>query len=321
MTSPAPGTSDLPPGTEPVLLMGPTAAGKSAVALALARRFPVEIISVDSAQVYRGLDVGTAKPTPGERAEVPHHLIDIVDPSAAYSAARFAADAGALVRAIRRRGRLPLLVGGTMLYFRALRDGLTGLPEADAGVRAAIEAEAALRGWPALHAELADVDPETALRLDRNDAQRIQRALEIHRLSGVALSTLLRNAPRSPGLGAHRAIALFPEDRQDLHRRIARRFDAMLDGGLVAEVAELRRRYRLGPEMPSMRSVGYRQAWEHLDGLYDVQGLRERGIAATRQLAKRQITWLRQTEARRFDPGQPEVADEIGAWLEAATKG
>jgi tRNA dimethylallyltransferase len=278
-------------------LAGPTASGKTAAALAIAQVLPVEIISVDSALVYRGMDIGTAKPTPEERARVPHHLIDILDPRDAYSAAQFASDARALIADIRARGRLPLLVGGTMLYFKALIDGLDTMPAADAAVRAALDAEAAERGWPALHAQLAQVDPGTAARLAPNDAQRIQRALEVWRSSGRPLSSFHRDtrtaAPANP------LIALEPADRAWLHARIAERFDAMLAAGLVDEVRRLRARGDLHPGLPSMRCVGYRQAWEALDEGAPTEQLRERGIAATRQLAKRQLTWLRAMPWRR----------------------
>ena len=274
--------------------MGPTASGKSALAAALARCFPVEIVSVDSAQVYRGLDIGTAKPTAAERAAIPHHLIDLLEPTEAYSAARFRADALAAVREIAARGSVPLLVGGTMLYFKALREGLSDLPAADPRLRAAIEAEARERGWPALHAELARVDPETAARLQPADAQRIQRALEICRATGGPMSRLLGGRDGAPPLRLV-PIALAPADRAALHRRIEARFEKMLADGLVEELAALRRRYALHAGLPSMRCVGYRQAWAHLEGEYDRATLRDRGIFATRQLAKRQLTWLRST--------------------------
>ena len=276
-----------------ILLMGPTASGKSALAMAIAARLPVEIVSVDSAQVYRGMDVGTAKPSAADRAAVPHHLIDIIVPTEAYSAARFRTDVLALHEAIVRRGRIPLLVGGTMLYFRALTQGLSDLPPADATVRAAIDADATRSGWPALHAALACVDPDTAARLEPTDAQRIQRALEVHRLTEKPMSRLVASG-REAGLPfAPIQIALVPGDRAALHRRIAARFEAMLAGGLVEELVALRARYRLDAGMPSMRCVGYRQAWEHLEGAYDRATLRDRGVFATRQLAKRQLTWLR----------------------------
>jgi tRNA dimethylallyltransferase len=281
--------------------MGPTASGKSALAQQLAERFPVEIVSVDSAQVYRGMDIGTAKPSAAERRAVPHHLIDILDPTGSYSAAQFRADATRLIREISARGRTPLLVGGTMLYFKALREGLSELPESDATVRAQIDSEAAERGWPALHAELAKLDPETAARLKPTDAQRIQRALEVYRLSGVPMSRLLGSKKSAPPFRLIQ-LALVPSDRGELHRRIEARFDAMLKSGLVEELRSLRRRYELRPTLPSMRCVGYRQAWQHLEGEFGIEELRDRGIYATRQLAKRQLTWLRgMKRARTFD--------------------
>jgi tRNA dimethylallyltransferase len=292
------------PGAPPVvLLMGPTAAGKSALAMALAERIGGEIISVDSAQIYRGMDIGTAKPAAGARARVAHHLIDIVDPDTRYSAARFVEDADVAIETVRARGNTPILAGGTMLYFKALRDGLSSLPHADAGVRADIDASAAARGWPALHADLARVDPAGAARLDPNDSQRVQRALEVWTLTRIPLSQLQgRREMRPRSLGRVAAIALVPSDRARLHRAIAERFDAMLDAGLLDELAALRRRYTLTPELPSMRCVGYRQAWEHQDGRIDAREMRLRALAATRQLAKRQFTWLRATEAVTIDP-------------------
>jgi tRNA dimethylallyltransferase len=279
-----------------ICLAGPTASGKSVLALQLAEALhgEVEFISVDSAQVYRGMDIGTAKPDAAERARVPHHLIDILDPEQAYSAARFVHDAEAAAAAIRARGRLPLLVGGTMLYFKALRDGLDAMPAADAALRAQIDARALAEGWPALHAELHRVDAATAARLAPNDAQRIQRALEVFALSGRPLSSFhaRRDAPVAGATQRWPLIALEPSSRAWLHGRIAMRFDAMLAAGFVDEVRRLRLRPALRPDMPSLRCVGYRQAWAALDaGRLD--GLREAGIAATRQLAKRQITWLR----------------------------
>jgi tRNA dimethylallyltransferase len=275
-------------------LAGPTASGKSAIALALAERVPLEIVSVDSALVYRGMDIGTAKPSAAERAAVPHHLIDLLDPREAYSAAQFAADATRLIDEIRGRGRLPLLVGGTMLYFKILSDGLDALPAAEPAVRAALEAEAFARGWPALHAELARVDPASAARLPPTDAQRIGRALEVFRISGRTLSSF-HSAPRATQPPA--LIALEPVSRPWLHQRIEARFDAMLAQGLLDEVRALRARGDLHAGLPSMRCVGYRQAWaafdEGLAGDALHATVRERGIAATRQLAKRQLTWLR----------------------------
>ena len=280
-----------------VCLAGPTASGKSAAAMALAAEWPLEIISVDSAQVYRGMDIGTAKPSAAERARVPHHLIDILEPTQAYSAARFVTDANRLIGEIRGRDRLPLLVGGTMLYFKALADGLSNMPAADAAVRAQLDAEAALRGWPALHAELALVDPKTAARLAPADAQRIQRALEVWRVSGRTMSDWhAQPAPADPA-AALPLVSLEPTDRGWLHARIAERFDAMLACGLVAETMSLRARGDLSAALPAMRCVGYRQAWAALESGSE-QDLRDSGIAATRQLAKRQLTWLRSMPGR-----------------------
>ncbi|RQS67953.1 tRNA (adenosine(37)-N6)-dimethylallyltransferase MiaA [Burkholderia sp. Bp8963] len=277
-------------------LLGPTASGKTAAALALAERRPIEIVSVDSALVYRDMDIGTAKPTRDERARVPHHLIDLIDPADAYSAAEFRADALRLIGEIAARGRTPLLAGGTMLYYKALTQGLNDLPSADPAVRAELDAQAARDGWPALHARLAQVDQETAARLAPNDSQRIQRALEVFLLSGRPMSALLA-APRRADDEAARyrfvPVALEPSDRAVLHARIAQRFDAMLDAGFIDEVERLRRRDDLHLGLPSMRCVGYRQAWEFLDGVTDYPTMRDKGIFATRQLCKRQITWLR----------------------------
>jgi tRNA dimethylallyltransferase len=281
-------------------LLGPTASGKTAAALAFAARHPqpVEIVSVDSALVYREMDIGTAKPTAAERALAPHHLIDILDPAASYSAAQFRTDALRLVDEIEARGHVPLLVGGTMLYYMALKQGLNDLPEADAQIRAALDADAARDGWPALHRRLAQVDPQTAARLPPNDAQRIQRALEVFMLTGQALSALL-TAPRDePSRHTFVPIALEPSDRAVLHARIEARFDAMLKAGFIDEVERLRARGDLNPAMPSMRCVGYRQAWEYLDGATDYATMRDKGIFATRQLCKRQLTWLRKMEER-----------------------
>jgi len=299
--------------TPAVLLMGPTASGKSAVALELAAKLPVEIVSVDSAQVYRGMDIGTAKPDDETRARVRHHLLDLIDPDSAYSAARFRTDALAAIADIRARGRIPLLVGGTMLYFKALREGLSDLPPADVAVRARLDARAADEGWPALYAELARVDPATAARLDPTDSQRIQRALEVYELSGRPISAL-QNARRPAETGLL-SLALVPHDRAELHRRIAVRFDAMLAAGLVDELSALRQRFRLDASMPSMRCVGYRQAWQFIDGEGGRDELRARGAAATRQLARRQLTWLRSLEEQTFDAYAPQVAAKIAAWL------
>ncbi|MBB2915914.1 tRNA (adenosine(37)-N6)-dimethylallyltransferase MiaA [Cupriavidus alkaliphilus] len=286
-----------------VCLLGPTASGKTAAALALAADAPVEIISLDSALVYREMDIGTAKPTRDELAVAPHHLIDIIDPAESYSAAQFVGDAERLIAQIRSRGHVPLIVGGTMLYYKALTQGLNDLPQADAALRGELDQLAAERGWPALHAMLAEVDPVTAARLAPNDAQRIQRALEIHRLSGQPMSALLaRQAEGRTFAGVadqrYRVIALEPSDRLALHARIASRYDAMLAHGFIEEVERLRARGDLHPGLPSIRCVGYRQVWEYLDGEADFATMRERGIAATRQLCKRQLTWLRSTPER-----------------------
>lgn len=272
--------------------MGPTASGKTALAVGLVERFPLEIISVDSALVYREMDIGTAKPDAATLARAPHHLLDLRDPTETYSAAAFCDDARRLMADIAARGRVPLLVGGTMLYFRALLQGLDDLPRADAALRKELEAEAAARGWPALHADLDAVDPATAARLAPNDSQRIGRALEIFRLTGTPMSALLERVQSELPYRVLQ-LALIPSDRAVLHQRIAARFDAMLAEGLIDEVETLRRRYALNADLPSMRAVGYRQAWAYLDGEIDQKGLREQGIAATRQLAKRQLTWLR----------------------------
>jgi len=285
-----------------VAIMGPTASGKTAAALAIARERPVEIISVDSALVYRDMDIGTAKPSAEELASVPHHLIDIIDPLDAYSVMQFRDDTIRLVADIAARGKLPLLVGGTMMYFKGLVDGLDDLPTADAAVRARIDEEAARIGWPGMHAKLQALDPLTAARLAPNDAQRINRALEIIELSGKPMSALLAKREQTVLPFDLVSFALEPSDRAVLHGRIAQRFDQMLgrsdDSGIVAEVARLRARGDLHPNLPSMRCVGYRQSWEYLDGRIDRAALRETGIIATRQLAKRQLTWLRSMPAR-----------------------
>ncbi|SDC12742.1 tRNA dimethylallyltransferase [Variovorax sp. CF079] len=314
VSAPFGGNEDTPVpsvGASYVALAGPTASGKTAAALAIARVRPVEIVSVDSALVYRGMDIGTAKPTPAERAEAPHHLIDIRDPREPYSAAAFVADATRLIAEIRARGRLPLLVGGTMLYFKALADGIDAMPAADPAVRRQLESEATALGWPAMHARLAEVDAVTAARLAPNDSQRIQRALEVWLTSGRTMASF----HAEQGAGGMPPIALFslePTERAWLHHRIAERFDAMLAGGFLDEVRALRARGDLAPELPSMRSVGYRQAWEALDGLFPMAELRERGIAATRQLAKRQITWLRSMPERRVIAAEaPDAIERI----------
>jgi tRNA dimethylallyltransferase len=304
-------------------LVGPTASGKTALALEIARHWPVEIISVDSALVYRGMDIGTAKPTAAEQAEVAHHLIDIRDPLEAYSAAEFARDAQQLILDIRARGRHPLLVGGTMLYLKALMDGLDDLPKADAALRADIEARAHAQGWPALHAELARVDPVSAARLASRDSQRIGRALEVWHLTGQPLSSLwgqARAAHDSP-LGSAQLISLEPDDRAWLHARIERRFELMLAQGFLDEMQRLRVRGDLRPDLPSMRCVGYRQAWAWLDRLQaqgqsvadaDPGEMIRQGQAATRQLAKRQLTWLRSLpERQRVACDGPDVQRQV----------
>ncbi|WP_310447517.1 tRNA (adenosine(37)-N6)-dimethylallyltransferase MiaA [Thiobacillus sp.] len=275
-----------------IFLMGPTASGKTALAVSLVERFPLEIISVDSALVYRGMDIGTAKPDAATLARAPHHLLDIRDPTEAYSAAAFCDDALRLMRDIVARGKVPLLVGGTMLYFRALLSGLDDLPRADAQLRQQLEAEAARRGWPALHADLARFDPPTAARLAPNDAQRVGRALEIIQLTGQPMSALLDRVQTALPYRVLQ-LALIPSDRAVLHQRIAARFDAMLGEGLIEEVKVLRQLPGLTADLPAMRAVGYRQAWAYLNGEIDLNTMREQGLAATRQLAKRQLTWLR----------------------------
>ncbi|HZV54482.1 MAG TPA: tRNA (adenosine(37)-N6)-dimethylallyltransferase MiaA [Rhodocyclaceae bacterium] len=308
----------LPPA---ILLMGPTASGKTALAMAIADRFPVDIVSVDSAQVFRDMDIGTAKPDAATLTRYPHRLIDLITPEESYSAARFRADALREMAAITAAGRVPLLVGGTMLYFKALREGLADLPEADPVLRAAIDAEAATRGWPALHAELAQLDPATAARLAPADAQRIQRALEIVRMTGKPMNEHFNTQrSESPPYGML-SIALVPSDRAVLHERIARRFDDMLEQGLVAEVEMLRAKYKLHAGLPSMRSVGYRQVWAMLEGEMPKSELRDRGIYATRQFAKRQITWLRATpDLETLDALDPTATDQvltrIARWLD-----
>ena len=293
--------SALPPA---IFLMGPTASGKTQVAVELAQRLPLELISVDSAVVYRDMNIGTAKPDAATLARAPHHLINILAPTEAYSAAAFRHDALRLMHDITQRGRIPLLVGGTLLYFRALRQGLNELPQADVGVRRELDQRAAQLGWPALHAELALLDPATAARLKPNDSQRIQRALEIHRLTGQTMSSLIQNSIPLPlgerGGGEGQVlpyriipIALIPSDRAQLHARIATRFAAMLELGLVDELRTLKKKYLLHPDLPAMRCVGYRQAWQFLAGEINEAELLDKGIAATRQLAKRQLTWLR----------------------------
>ncbi|MBK6741790.1 MAG: tRNA (adenosine(37)-N6)-dimethylallyltransferase MiaA [Hydrogenophilales bacterium] len=301
-----------------VSLMGPTASGKTDLAVWLCQRFPLEIVSVDSALVYRDMNIGTAKPDAATLARAPHHLINVVDPTESYSAGRFRADALALMADIGARGRVPLLVGGTMLYFKALKGGLDELPAANPVLRADLDARAARDGWPALHRQLAELDPKTAARLQPNDAQRIQRALEVCLLSGQPMSALHRG-----GAGALPwrmiEIALVPGERGWLHERINQRFRMMLDAGLVDEVRRLRAKYPLTPDMASMRCVGYRQTWQYLDGAITLKQLYDTGAAATRQLAKRQMTWLRGwPDARQFDCMAPDLIGRIGGFVEAA---
>lgn len=282
-----------------ILLAGPTAVGKSAVALRLCEGLGgrAEIVSVDSVQIYRGMDIGSAKPDKATQARVPHHLLDLLDPSQSYSAARFAADAQTAVAAIRTRGHVPVLVGGTMLYFRALLHGLSPLPAADATVRARLEAQSRQFGWPALHKRLTQEDPTTAARLHPNDAQRIQRALEILELTGKAPSQLQEQARSIADIGPWRGYALLPPDRSALHARIEVRFRRMMQAGFLQEVSRLHDKNGLHAELPAMRAVGYRQLWAYLEGDYGVDEAVQRGIAATRQYAKRQLTWLRRDSA------------------------
>ena len=295
-----------------ILLMGPTASGKTAIAMALAQHFPVELISVDSAQVFRDMNIGTAKPDAATLREFPHHLIDLISPEEAYSAARFRHDALEAMADITARGKIPLLVGGTMLYFKALLEGLAELPKACPETRADIDAQANSLGWPAVHAELAKVDPVTAARLHPTDAQRVQRALEIYRLSGRPMSALLDEGQKQAPAYDYLSLGLLPSDRSVLHARIAERFDAMLAAGLENEVSALRQNYQLTPDLPSMRCVGYRQVWEAQDGTSPRSEMRDRGIYATRQLAKRQITWIGNTlKPEIFDCLSPGLLQQI----------
>lgn len=295
----------------PILIMGPTASGKTGLSLALAERFPCEIISVDSAQVYRRMDIGTAKPDAATLARVPHHLVDILDPLEAYSAARFARDALRLIDEIRGRGCVPLLVGGTMLYFRALTRGLSDLPSADPQLRQTLEADAGRIGWPAMHARLAQMDPQTAARLHPNDQQRIQRALEVVMLSGMPMAEhfATRSAVLVP---PYLSLLMQLPSRAELHQRIEQRFQQMMEAGFLDEVRRLRDRGDLHLELPALRSVGYRQLWLHLDGQYDEATAVARGVAATRQFAKRQLTWLRnETDATVLDSAAPDLIEQV----------
>jgi len=309
----------LPPA---IFLMGPTAAGKTDLALELARQLPCELVSVDSALVYRGMDIGTAKPEPAILAEFPHRLIDIRDPEQAYSAAEFRDDALAAMAEISTAGRIPLLVGGTMLYYRALLDGLAEMPSADPAVRAELERRAAEDGLAVLHAELAQVDPESAARIHPNDPQRIVRALEVHRVSGLSMSEHRRRQQQNREPLPYRVVqlAVAPAQRKVLHERIARRFVRMLEQGFIEEVEALRARPQLHPQRPSMRAVGYRQVWEYLDGRLTHEQMIDQGIAATRQLAKRQFTWLRGWEELHWLDGEDrDVAQRALKYLAQAT--
>ncbi len=305
----------LPPA---ILLIGPTASGKTALAFELATRFPCDIVSVDSAQVFRDMNIGTAKPDAATLARFPHRLIDLITPEERYSAARFCDDALREMAAITAAGRIPLLVGGTMLYVKALREGLADLPEADAALRAQIDIEAAEKGWPALHAELAQHDPETAARLKPTDAQRIQRAVEVVRLTGRTLGSFFAEQAAKASPYRYLSLALYPEDRAQLHHRIEQRFDQMLAEGLVDEVVALREKYRLEAGLPSMRCVGYRQVWEMLEDEIPRSELRDRGVFATRQFAKRQFTWLKGMKDLRIV--DPLVADPLPVVLEAVAQ-
>ena len=297
--------------------MGPTASGKTSVAMELARRFPIELISVDSAQVFRDMDIGTAKPEAATLEQFPHYLIDLISPEEAYSAARFRCEALAVMAEVTARGKIPLLVGGTMLYFKALLEGLSELPQASPEIRADIDLQAEKLGWPAIHAELSKVDPLTASRLHPTDAQRIQRALEVFRLAGRPMSALFAESQDQPPPYTFLSIGLLPSDRSVLHARIADRFDAMLASGLDEEVRMLREKYRLSLNLPSMRCVGYRQVWEAQEGLIPMTEMRDRGIFATRQLAKRQITWLTNTlKPENFDCLAPDLAEKIAERVE-----
>ncbi|QDC44214.1 tRNA (adenosine(37)-N6)-dimethylallyltransferase MiaA [Methylophilus medardicus] len=308
-------THTLPPA---IFLMGPTASGKTAATIALNQRFPVDIISVDSALVYRGMDIGTAKPDAETLRQAPHHLIDLITPLEQYSAAQFAKDALALMHAATARGRVPVLVGGTMLYFNALQHGLSNLPEADSAIRAQIESEAALHGWPAMHAQLASIDPTVAANIHTTDSQRIERALEVYRISGKPMS-VLRAQSEKTALPFHiLKLALMPSERSVLHQRIAERFQLMLKQGFVDEVKHLLLTYpSLTADSPSMRCVGYRQAMQYLNGDIDLPTLGEHGVYATRQLAKRQLTWLRgMDDVHALDCLRPDWVDEASTLLQ-----
>ena len=305
-----------------ILLMGPTGAGKTDVAAALVERLPLEIVSVDAAMVFRGMDIGTAKPSPELLARAPHHLIDLIDPAESYSAARFVADAGSASAGIASRGRHPLFAGGTMLYFRAWQSGLARLPAADPRVRDRIEARAAAQGWPALHAELAASDPVAARRIRPGDRQRIQRALEVIELSGRPISEQQREDLRGAARSDDLRIVLAPADRAELHERLALRFRDMMRRGLLEEARRLWSRGDLDASKPSMRLIGYRQLWTHLEGRESLEAAVEKAVVATRQLARRQLTWLRkEPDAEWFDPSDRDtprrIAERIENWLHA----
>jgi len=296
-----------------IILMGPTASGKTALALELAQQIPVEIISVDSALVYRDMDIGSAKPSRTEQMRCPHHLIDIISPQESYSAAQFCQDAERLIDEIHQRGHIPLLTGGTMLYIKALLQGLSDLPQADPVLRAQLDQQAAEKGWPAMHALLAGLDPLTAARLEPGDSQRIQRALEICLLSGKPMSQLIGQQKSRSRRWRSLNLALVPAERAWLHQRIAERFESMLQNGLIEEVAQLRQRYPgLTAELPSMRCVGYRQTWAYLEGIIDRATLIDQGVAATRQLAKRQLTWIRSLPVMALNAQDPAIPQLIG---------
>jgi len=297
-----------------LLIMGPTASGKSVLAVELARMLSGEIISVDSSLVYRGMDIGTAKPSVSLRSEIPHHLIDILDPSEAYTAGRFRSEAMTLIESILHRGCFPILAGGTMLYFNVLLRGLADLPEANPDLRARIDAEASQKGWPALHERLAAIDPQVARRIHPNDAQRIQRALEVYELTGRPMSQWWAHGKEDVLPFRVIKVAVAPSSREELHRRIALRFHEMLQQGLVGEVRRLWQRGDLHPGLPSMRGVGYRQVWQYLEGHYDYASMVEKALIATRQLAKRQYTWLRrEQEILWFETGDQKMAVEVAA--------
>jgi len=295
-----------------IILMGPTASGKTALALELAQQMPLEIISVDSALVYRDMDIGSAKPSQQEQARCPHHLIDIISPLESYSAAQFCQDAERLIGEIHQRGRIPLLTGGTMLYIKALLQGLSDLPQADPALRSRLDLEAAEQGWPAMHAQLARLDPVTADRLEPGDSQRIQRALEVCLLSGQPMSQLISQQKQRSSRWRSLNLALVPAERKWLHQRIAERFESMLHNGLIDEVRSLRQHYpKLRADLPSMRCVGYRQTWAYLDGEIDHAALVDQGIAATRQLAKRQLTWIRSLDVTALNAQDPALSQQV----------